>query len=150
MFILSIYSQAYLSEKCLIHWGIVIHGFIDGYSQLITGLYASNSNLSTTVLDLFLAVVCTYGVPSHVWSDHSIKNILLMAWMELYWGGQWGSYIWGWYVILILWHHTSNLLWIQKCTRHTYWASLGQHNCQSWGNLVRILHTLRALIQPWH
>ena len=66
IFILSIHSQAYLSEKGLIHWGIVIHGFINGYYQLITGLHASNNNLRTTVLDLFLAAAHTYGVPSHV------------------------------------------------------------------------------------
>ena len=102
IFILSIYSQAYLSEKGLIHWGIVIHGFINGYSQLITGLHASDNNLSTTVLDLFLAAAHTYSVPSCVRGDHGIKNILLTAWMGLYQGGQRGSYIWGRYVILIL------------------------------------------------
>ncbi|KAJ7922570.1 hypothetical protein B0H13DRAFT_2409610, partial [Mycena leptocephala] len=39
----------------LIRWGIVIHGFIDGYSRLITGILASNNNRGQTVLDLFLA-----------------------------------------------------------------------------------------------
>ncbi|KAJ7228286.1 hypothetical protein GGX14DRAFT_296526, partial [Mycena pura] len=38
----------------LIRWGIVIHGFIDGYSRLITGLRASNNNRAETVLELFL------------------------------------------------------------------------------------------------
>ncbi|KAJ6448518.1 hypothetical protein C8R45DRAFT_761396, partial [Mycena sanguinolenta] len=38
----------------LIRWGIVIHGFIDGYSHLITGLRASNNNRGSTVLLLFL------------------------------------------------------------------------------------------------
>ncbi|KAK7015971.1 hypothetical protein R3P38DRAFT_2718683, partial [Favolaschia claudopus] len=38
----------------LIRWGIVIHGFIDGYSRLITGLRASNNNRGSTVLLLFL------------------------------------------------------------------------------------------------
>ncbi|KAJ7847591.1 hypothetical protein B0H14DRAFT_3675428, partial [Mycena olivaceomarginata] len=39
----------------LIRWGIVIHGFIDGYSRLITGLRASDNNRVQTVLDVFLA-----------------------------------------------------------------------------------------------
>ncbi|KAJ3878413.1 hypothetical protein F5051DRAFT_306310, partial [Lentinula edodes] len=39
----------------LIRWGIVIHGFIDGYSRLITGLRASNNNRGQTVLSLFLS-----------------------------------------------------------------------------------------------
>ncbi|KAJ7939285.1 hypothetical protein B0H13DRAFT_2301047 [Mycena leptocephala] len=34
----------------LIRWGIVTHGFIDGYSRLITGLLASNNNRAQTVL----------------------------------------------------------------------------------------------------
>ncbi|KAJ7664653.1 hypothetical protein DFH06DRAFT_918240, partial [Mycena polygramma] len=33
----------------------LIHGFIDGYSRLITGLLASNNNRGQTVLDLFFA-----------------------------------------------------------------------------------------------
>ncbi|KAJ4464195.1 hypothetical protein C8J55DRAFT_386602, partial [Lentinula edodes] len=39
----------------LIRWGIIIHGFIDGYSRLITGLRASNNNRGQTVLSLFLS-----------------------------------------------------------------------------------------------
>ncbi|KAJ3891717.1 hypothetical protein C8J55DRAFT_392187, partial [Lentinula edodes] len=39
----------------LIRWGIVIHGFIDGYSRLITGLRANNNNRGQTVLSLFLS-----------------------------------------------------------------------------------------------
>ncbi|KAJ4466395.1 hypothetical protein C8J55DRAFT_406452, partial [Lentinula edodes] len=39
----------------LIRWGIVIHGFIDGYSRMITGLRASNNNRGQTVMSLFLS-----------------------------------------------------------------------------------------------
>ena len=73
----------------------MIHGFIDGYSRLITGLHASDNNLGDTVLDLFLTAAHTYGVPSPIRGDHGVENILLVAWMELYQGGQRGSYIWG-------------------------------------------------------
>ncbi|KAF9470631.1 hypothetical protein BDN70DRAFT_763811, partial [Pholiota conissans] len=38
----------------LIRWKIIIHGFIDGYSRLITGLRASNNNYGDTVLHVFL------------------------------------------------------------------------------------------------
>ena len=41
----------------LIHWGIFIHQFIDGYSQLITGLCAHNNNCGQTVLIYFLFMV---------------------------------------------------------------------------------------------
>lgn len=47
----------------LIRWGIVIHGYIDGYSRLITGLRGSDNNMSQTVLDLFLAATTVFGVP---------------------------------------------------------------------------------------
>ena len=73
----------------------MIHGFINGYSQLITGLCASDNNLGDTVLNLFLTAARTYGVPSRIRGDHGVENILLAAWMELYRGGQRGSYIWG-------------------------------------------------------
>ncbi|KAJ3826073.1 hypothetical protein F5880DRAFT_1456433, partial [Lentinula raphanica] len=38
-----------------IQWGIVIHGFIDGYSRMITALRAADNNHSSTVLSLFLS-----------------------------------------------------------------------------------------------
>lgn len=79
----------------LIRWGIVIHGFIDGYSRLITGLRASNNNYGETVLNLFLEAAEVFGVPSRVRGDHGVENILLAAWMEVHRGERRGSYIWG-------------------------------------------------------
>ena len=86
----------------LIHWGIVIHSFIDGYSWLITGLQASNNNTGQTVLDLFLRAAAVYGIPSRLQGDHGVENILVASWMEEYSGVQRGSYIWGRCVILII------------------------------------------------
>ncbi|KAF7310367.1 hypothetical protein HMN09_00578700 [Mycena chlorophos] len=79
----------------LIRWGIVIHGFIDGYSRLITGLRASNNNRAGTVLELFLDAARIYGVPSRVRGDHGGENLHVAAWMEVYRGIGRGSYIWG-------------------------------------------------------
>lgn len=79
----------------LIRWGIVIHGFIDGYSRLITGLRASNNNRGETVLDVFLAATRIYGVPSRLRGDHGVENIIIAAWMEANRGACRGSYIWG-------------------------------------------------------
>jgi transposase InsO family protein len=79
----------------LIRWGIVIHGFIDGYSRLITGLRASNNNRAQTVLDLFLSAATTYGVPSRVRGDHGTENLLVAAWMHEHYGERMGAYIWG-------------------------------------------------------
>ncbi|KAF8209639.1 hypothetical protein K438DRAFT_1753981 [Mycena galopus ATCC 62051] len=53
----------------LIPWGIVIHGFIDGYSHLITGLRASDNNAADTVLELFLNAANV----SATWGDHFIR-----------------------------------------------------------------------------
>ena len=79
----------------LIRWGIVIHGFIDSYSHLITGLRASKNNLSQTVMDVFWAAAKVYGVPSWMRGDHGVENLILAAFMEEVCGTQRGSYIWG-------------------------------------------------------
>jgi len=86
-----------LSENLngLIWWGRIIHGFIDGYSHLITGLQTSNNNWGETVLALFHWAASVYGVLSQIRGDHGVENILLTAWIEEHWGLQWGSYIWG-------------------------------------------------------
>ena len=79
----------------LIRWGIVMHGFIDGYSRLITALRASSNNRAETVLELFLQACAQYGVPSRVRGDHGVENLQVAAWMNAYRGEQRGSYIWG-------------------------------------------------------
>ena len=66
----------------LIRWGIVIHGFIDEYSRLITGLQASNNNRTLTVLDIFLAGAAVYSIPSRLRGDHETENLLVAAWIE--------------------------------------------------------------------
>ncbi|KAJ7106351.1 hypothetical protein C8R44DRAFT_745419 [Mycena epipterygia] len=70
----------------LIRWGIVIYGFIDGYSRLITGLLASNNNRGQTVLDLFLAAGILYEIPSrlqeHLWAD--ITAQIGATWADLF------------------------------------------------------------------
>lgn len=79
----------------LIRWGIVIHGFIDGYSRLITALRAHNNNRAQTVLDLFLSAIAQFAVPSRVRGDHGLENLFVAAWMEQHMGFRRGSYIWG-------------------------------------------------------
>lgn len=79
----------------LIRWGIVIHGFIDGYSRLITGLQASNNNRAATVLALFLRAAEVYGVPSRLRGDHGTENLFVAEWIERHNGSLRGSYIWG-------------------------------------------------------
>ena len=73
----------------------MIHGFIDGYSRLITALKASPNNFAQTVLDLFLEAATKYGVPSRLRGDHGVENLLVAAWMEQHCGERRGSYIWG-------------------------------------------------------
>jgi hypothetical protein len=94
---ISIYFTFKPSEQIqgLIRWGIVIHGFIDGYSRLITGLQASDNNRGETVLALFHRAAALYAVPSRIRGDHGVENILLAAWMETHRGIRRGSYIWG-------------------------------------------------------
>lgn len=86
----------------LIRWGIVIHGFIDGYLHLITGLRTHDNNCGITVLALFLNAAGCWGVPSRLRGDHGVENLLVAAWMEEHLGAQRGSYIWGRYCSVIL------------------------------------------------
>ncbi|GAA5856945.1 hypothetical protein JCM5353_004857 [Sporobolomyces roseus] len=82
----------------LIGNGIVIHGFIDGHSRLVTGLRASGNNRATTVLSLFLSATAEYGVPSRVRGDRGGENVQVAYWMERYRGPGRGSYLWGRFV----------------------------------------------------
>lgn len=79
----------------LIRWGIVIHGFTDGYSRLITGLRAHNNNRAQTVLNLFLDAARIYGIPLRVRGDHGVENLYVAAYMDEFRGEGRGSYIWG-------------------------------------------------------
>lgn len=75
---------------------MVIHGFIDGFSRLLTGLRASNNNRAETVLALFLDAARLYGVPNRVRGDHGMENLQVAAWMEANVGnGCANAYIWG-------------------------------------------------------
>ncbi|KAJ8094099.1 hypothetical protein PM082_023307 [Marasmius tenuissimus] len=82
-------------HHALIRWGIIVHGFIDGYSRLITGLRAANNNCASTVLLLFLLAATIYGVPLWLRGDHGTENIWVAAFMEFARGSGRGSYLWG-------------------------------------------------------
>ena len=90
------------TEKCLpaelIRWKIVNHGFIDGYSRLVTGSRFSNNNRSDTVLKVMLSAVKEYGLPSRIRGDHGTENVKVAAYMYEQRGSGRGSYIWGQYV----------------------------------------------------
>lgn len=65
----------------LISWRIVIHGGIDGFSQLPVFLKASGNNRADTVLKCFSEAVKEYGLPSRVRSDKSGENVLVSQFM---------------------------------------------------------------------
>ncbi|KAL7279789.1 hypothetical protein ACG7TL_002586 [Trametes sanguinea] len=79
----------------LIHWKLVIHCFIDGYSRHVLGIRVHDNNRASTVLDLFLDCVSTHGTPSRVRGDHGTENLGVAQWMEEQRGAERGSYIWG-------------------------------------------------------
>jgi len=84
----------------LISYGIVVHGFVDGHSRLVTGLRASSNNRATTVLSVFLSGTQEFGIPSQVRGDRGGENVQVAYWMERYRGPGRGSYLWGTYVSL--------------------------------------------------
>ncbi|KAL5479147.1 hypothetical protein EMCRGX_G000505 [Ephydatia muelleri] len=58
----------------LIRWRFVIHGGIDGYSRRIIYLHCSNNNRAGTVLQLFLASVREFGLPTRIRADKGGEN----------------------------------------------------------------------------
>lgn len=85
----------------LIHYRIVIHAFVDGFSRLVTGIRASDNNRADTVADLFHSARQAHGTPSRVRGDHGVENLDVAAFMESTYGVERGSYIWGRYVKFI-------------------------------------------------
>ncbi|KAG8991844.1 hypothetical protein FRB90_001208 [Tulasnella sp. 427] len=79
----------------LIMYGIVIHGFIEAYSRLITALKASTNNRADTVLGLFISAVEQYGLPSRVRGDRGGENIDVAVYMTMRRGLDRGSFLWG-------------------------------------------------------
>lgn len=84
-----------LAQTGMIRFRVVIHGFIDGYSRLVTALRAHNNNRSQTVLDLFMDAITIHGCPSRVRGDHGVENLLVAEFMDVNFGHERGSYIWG-------------------------------------------------------
>ena len=68
----------------LIHWGMVIHACIDGYSRIITSLLCASNNYASTALKGFLQGVEKFGVPSRVRGDKGGENVQIMAYMRDY------------------------------------------------------------------
>ncbi|GBE88207.1 hypothetical protein SCP_1300210 [Sparassis crispa] len=79
----------------LIHFKLITHCFIDGYSRFVIGIRVHNNNRASTVLNLFLDAMDRYGVPSRVRGDHGTENLGVAQWMEDCKGLDRGSYIWG-------------------------------------------------------
>ena len=80
----------------LIRWKIIFHGFIDGFSWLVTGIQASNNNCAETVFLLFWDMIKVHGILSCMRGDHGVENGMVARWMEAFRGFLHGSYIWGW------------------------------------------------------
>ncbi|KAG6806418.1 hypothetical protein H0H92_011419, partial [Tricholoma furcatifolium] len=79
----------------LILWGIVIHGFVDGYCRTLTGLQANTNNRASTVLKIFLDAIEIYGMPSRLRGDYGGENKDISTYMILARGANRASFIWG-------------------------------------------------------
>ena len=93
-------------------WGIVTHGFVDGYDRMvrwhyaltitvtlipsprqITGMRVSTRNLAQTVPKLFLDVIEVFGCPYHVRGDRGSENVDLCTWMIMHHGPNRASFM---------------------------------------------------------
>lgn len=83
----------------LIHYRIVLHAFVDGFSRLVTGIHATDNNRAETVFNLFQDACNEHGIPCRVRGDHGTENLLVAEFMESNYGVQRGSYIWGRFVL---------------------------------------------------
>ena len=79
----------------LIRWKIIVHGGIDGFSQVVTHLRAATNNTSQTAFSAFLEGVASYGLPSHVRTDQGGENTLIADCMVRQRGSGRGSIIMG-------------------------------------------------------
>ncbi|SGZ04460.1 BQ5605_C032g11065 [Microbotryum silenes-dioicae] len=82
-------------QHALISFGIVIHGFIDGYSRVLAGVRASSNNRASMVLSVFQGAIALYPVPSRVRGDRGEENVQVVAMMEAVRGLGRGSYLCG-------------------------------------------------------
>ena len=58
----------------MIHWRLVIHAGVDGFTRVVY-IKCANNNCATTVLDAYLEGVSMYGCPVCVRSDHGGENV---------------------------------------------------------------------------
>ncbi|KAL4065547.1 hypothetical protein V8B97DRAFT_1875227 [Scleroderma yunnanense] len=102
----------------LIQWGIVIHGFIDGFCRTVTAMQASDNNQSATVLNLFRQATVEYGIPSCARGDRGGENIDIATYMIMNKGHHRGSFIWG----------TST----RNCHIEHLWVEVGSQFARRW------------------
>ena len=68
----------------------------------VTGMKASTSNTTQTVLSLFLKIISAFRCPSQVCGDWGSENVDVCTWMIMYWGPNHASFMWGTWVIYYL------------------------------------------------
>lgn len=79
----------------LIHWRLVVHACIDGFSRMIIYLTCANNNLASTVLSSFEEGVSEYGLPMKIRTDHGLENVYAARYMLQHRGTGRGSVLTG-------------------------------------------------------
>ena len=65
----------------LVKWHFVVHGCVDGFSQLPVFLSCSTNNTAATVYSLFIKAVQEWGLPSRVRCDQGSENVDVVKYM---------------------------------------------------------------------
>ena len=66
----------------LIHWGIVSHACINGFSRMMTSLLCATNDYADTCLTGLLSGVKEYGLPARVRGDRGAKNNSILKYMQ--------------------------------------------------------------------
>jgi hypothetical protein len=80
----------------------------------VTGLRVSTNNRASTVLDVFLEAIKTYGCPSRMRGDRGGENTLLSVYMIMRKGLNRGSFLFGTYAFCLISFYNCSLLWVAR------------------------------------
>ena len=114
----------------------------------ITGLRVSTNNRASTVLDVLLEAIKTYGCPSRMRGDRGGENTLSSVYMIMRKGLNRGSFLFGTYAFYLI-SNDSHSLFAHSSTKNTRiertWLEVATQFCRRWKAVFLRLEQLHGL-----